>query len=270
MSAAARMTLTISSKTLKKTKPFTEKIVKTGRRLGRPDILFWTLPWLMFLVFVGTIGQKEIGLHDAQAKFFSSFYWTWSFIPLPGGMLTLIVMSVNMMAKFLFLSPWSRGTIGINISHLSIIVLLVGGLITSLTMSEGFIALKYGQTKNEIMAFADDKAQGVMSNLPFYIKLNRFQRDVYPGTNMPRDYQSRVTIIDGDVEWPAIIAMNEPLRYRGYTFYQSSTAVTKDGAEFSILSVVENKGMVFPYISGVLMLIGLAYQVIYRWRGSVL
>lgn len=244
-----------------------EMIVMAGRRMGRPDILFWTLPYLMILIFIGTIAQRDMGLFAAQQTFFSSLYFTWYGIPFLGGMSILSIMSLNLTCKFLFLSPWTRAKIGIHIIHLSIIILLFGGLLTSITMKEGFIPLREGQTRGQVMAFADGtEPTNDFKNLPFEIKLNRFNRDIYPGTNMPREYESRVTIIDGDLTWPASISMNEPLRYSGYTFYQNSTSVTADGEPISILSVVTNKGQIFPYISGILLALGLIIHMMIRMK----
>jgi hypothetical protein len=92
--------------------------------------------------------------------------------------------------------------------------------------------------------------------LPFSIKLQNFTKDSYPGTDKARAYSSDIIVKDGKLEWPAKISMNEPLRYKGYTFYQSSFEQTKE-SEISILSVVENKGRLFPYIGTFLMAAGL-------------
>ncbi len=241
------------------------QFITWGRRLGRPDILFWCLPYLMALIFIGTIAQKYVGLYVAQTTYFSSFVFFLNFIPFPGGYTVLGIMTINLICKFIFLSPWTKAKIGIHIIHLSIIVLLIGGLLTALTMKEGFIPLREGQTRDQVMAFADGtEPDDDFKYLPFEIKLNNFQRDVYPGSTIPKEYESRVTIIDGDVTWPAIISMNEPLRYKGYTFYQNSTAISADGVPISILSVVVNKGLIFPYISGVLLAIGLITHILIR------
>ncbi|MGB4058050.1 MAG: cytochrome c biogenesis protein ResB, partial [Alphaproteobacteria bacterium] len=58
--------------------------------------------------------------------------------------------------------------------------------------------------------------------LPFSIRLDDFKKESYPGTDKARAYSSDIVILDGGVEWPARIEMNAPLRYKGYTFYQSS------------------------------------------------
>ena len=245
------------------------KCNKAGRRLGRPDLLFWTLPYLMILIVIGTVMQKSMGLHDAQTTYFSSFYFIFQGIPLPAGYTVLAFMTLNLSCKFLFLSEWKKSKIGIHVIHLSVIVLLIGGLLTALTAKEGFIPLREGETRSEIMAFMDmPDMRDDMRQLPFSVTLNNFRRDVYPGTNMPREYESRITIKDGGITWPAIISMNEPLRYGGYTFYQSSTLMDREGQPISVLSVVTNKGWVFPYISGIMLAFGLIYHLIWRMRKS--
>jgi hypothetical protein len=243
------------------------KFLNIGRRLGRPDIMFWTLPYLMILVIIGTIAQKYIGLIDAQMMYFSTLIWWLGPMPLPGGYMVLAVMTINLLCKFIFASAWTKAKFGINLIHFSIIILLVGGLLTAMTASEGFIPLKEGDTRGTIMAFADAPMErGDMTELPFDITLNSFRREIYPGTNMPKEYESRVTVTDGNITWPAVISMNQPLRYEGHTLYQSSMLIDRDGQPVSVLSVVTNKGWVFPYISGVILALGLIYHLAFRMR----
>ena len=52
--------------------------------------------------------------------------------------------------------------------------------------------------------------------------------------------------------------MNRPLRYRGYTFYQSSYAEDGRGGESSTFSVVRNSGRWLPYVASALLFLGLA------------
>ncbi|MCD8497576.1 MAG: cytochrome c biogenesis protein ResB [Alphaproteobacteria bacterium] len=78
--------------------------------------------------------------------------------------------------------------------------------------------------------------------LPFALSLQDFRKTDHPGTAMARAYESDVRVEDGALKWEAEISMNAPLRYRGYTFYQSSFDTDADGKNISVLSVVENKG----------------------------
>lgn len=102
-------------------------------------------------------------------------------------------------------------------------------------------------------------------NLPFQVTLKKFTEDKHPGTDMARAFTSDVIITDGSDSWPARIAMNDPLRYRGYTMYQSSFD-TQGDKTVSVLSIVENRGRLFPYIASILVAIGLIFHLIIRIR----
>jgi cytochrome c biogenesis protein ResB len=94
------------------------------------------------------------------------------------------------------------------------------------------------------------------THLPFSLHLIQFEKQVHPGTQMARSYKSTVTLQDGGVAQRAVIQMNEPLRHRGYTFYQSSFVEHPSG-DTTILAVVKNAGRTFPYISSIIMCFGL-------------
>ncbi|HUH88686.1 MAG TPA: cytochrome c biogenesis protein ResB [Pusillimonas sp.] len=67
-------------------------------------------------------------------------------------------------------------------------------------------------------------ADGVLVQpLPFSIKLNKFDVDYY-STGMPSSFKSYVEITDPDTgeTFDSLIEVNEPLRYKGVTVYQSS------------------------------------------------
>lgn len=106
--------------------------------------------------------------------------------------------------------------------------------------------------------------------LPFSIELTDFYKESYPGTDMAKDYTSEVLVHDNGAVWAATIEMNEPLRYKGYTFYQSSF-VEQPGAQATVLSVVENKGRLFPYIGAAIIALGLLMHVfiIAKGRGTL-
>jgi len=98
-------------------------------------------------------------------------------------------------------------------------------------------------------------------SLLFTVQLNALSEDNYPATDIAREYQSLVTITDGAVHWQARIRMNEPLRYRGYTFYQAEIDQIGD-RRLSVLAVVHNTGRAFPYIAGLVMAIGMIVHLI--------
>jgi len=94
---------------------------------------------------------------------------------------------------------------------------------------------------------------------PFSIKLLDFTHERYPGTEIPKDFSSRIVL-----EHPAegeqreiLIYMNNPLRYGGYSFYQASFA---NADTTSILQVVKNPAWLVPYFACALVSIGLLVQ----------
>ncbi|MFT5122623.1 MAG: hypothetical protein ACI9TH_000188 [Kiritimatiellia bacterium] len=85
--------------------------------------------------------------------------------------------------------------------------------------------------------------------LPAEIRLIDFEKDVYPGSPMARNFSSRVSLTDGELEREIVISMNKPLRYRGFTFYQSSFQILPDGRMASTFAVVKNYGRLMPYVA---------------------
>lgn len=95
---------------------------------------------------------------------------------------------------------------------------------------------------------------------PYSVYLYNFRFDRYAGTDTPKDYSSFVRLEDPerDVVRDVRIWMNNPLRYRGDTLYQSSfDAATEKG---TVLQVVENRGWMAPYVGCMIVAIGLLGQ----------
>jgi ResB-like family len=90
----------------------------------------------------------------------------------------------------------------------------------------------------------------------FSITLERFSHDRYPGTDIPKNFSSRVRLQDPErrVDREVLIYMNNPLRYGGLTFYQAGF---ENDDRTSILTVVRNPSWLVPYVSCVLMGLGL-------------
>jgi len=94
--------------------------------------------------------------------------------------------------------------------------------------------------------------------VPFQIELIDFEKKLHPGTQMPKSYKSVVNLIEEGQKRRVVIQMNEPLRHKGYTFFQSSFIEGQGGGKDStVLAAVKNYGRQFPYISSIIMSIGL-------------
>ncbi|HEY7328893.1 MAG TPA: cytochrome c biogenesis protein ResB [Gemmataceae bacterium] len=91
---------------------------------------------------------------------------------------------------------------------------------------------------------------------PYTLHLEEFRHDLYPGTNTPLNFSSRVRVIDPEhsVDRETLIYMNNPLRYRGATFYQASWIPNDRGTK---LQVVTNPGWLMPYFSCAMVALGM-------------
>lgn len=92
--------------------------------------------------------------------------------------------------------------------------------------------------------------------LPYTVTLKEFRHDVYEGTQIPKNFSSLVRLQDprNKEDREVLIYMNQPLRYAGKAFYQASFG---KGDTLSVLQVVENPGWLLPYVSCVLVGVGL-------------
>jgi hypothetical protein len=104
---------------------------------------------------------------------------------------------------------------------------------------------------------------------PFSIQLLDFKHDVYPGTDTPKNFSSRILLErpDKGEKREVDIYMNNPLRYNGETFYQASFDRDDKG---TILQVVRNPSWLTPYFSCVLVAAGLIVQFMIHLVGFVM
>ena len=359
---------------------YTDKFLKI---IMSPKVFSYTLIWLIILVFFGTIAQKDIGLYASQMKYFSSFYFLFlGFIPLPGGRLVLLLMTVNLFSSMFKRNLWQLKKIGIIIVHLGGLLLLAGGGLTAYFSSEGNMVIAEGESSNYVddyhnmeLAFVNNslkdsleytvvdesllyegsrfqifdegpeiyiisniknvrienrispadsiykgllekfvllpkkpepentqnrpaliyKIQGTSNGsdgiyglflgqglndpfkindqifhseyrrertyVPFNIELIDFEKIMHPGTNVAKSFSSDVNLIENDIPRRTLIKMNEPLRHKGYTFFQASFIDDSD-VETTVLATVKNYGRLFPYISSIIMSIGLLIHLL--------
>jgi len=94
---------------------------------------------------------------------------------------------------------------------------------------------------------------------PFAIQLVQFSHDRYAGTDIPRNFSSRVRLVDSSrhEDRETLIYMNHPLRYQGLTFYQSGF---ENNDKTTILQVVQNPSWLIPYVSCALIAFGMLLQ----------
>jgi ABC-type transport system involved in cytochrome c biogenesis permease subunit len=96
---------------------------------------------------------------------------------------------------------------------------------------------------------------------PYQVQLDDVRFDKYIGTNTAKNYSSDVILTEQGTSVPRHIWMNNPLRYGGETFYQSSYFTDPiTGEETTGLQVVTNTGWMIPYISCMVVAVGMLFQ----------
>ena len=98
---------------------------------------------------------------------------------------------------------------------------------------------------------------------PYSVHLIDVRKDDYVGTMTPRNYSSDIQLDapQENIKRQIHIWMNNPLRFGGETFYQSSYYNDPEtGAEFSTLQVVSNMGWMIPYVSCMIVAIGMLFH----------
>lgn len=101
--------------------------------------------------------------------------------------------------------------------------------------------------------------------LPYEIVLDRFKMDTDPGTTNPASFESFVTVFKGNQgSEKHHVFMNNPLKYKDFTFYQASYFQTQEGPYGSILSVNFDPGRFWKYLGSLLLVLGSIWHYFLR------
>jgi len=110
------------------------------------------------LVFVGTVAQADEGLYQVQNRYFRHWlvigttlfghkmpWFLW-----PGGYTIGVSLLVNLIAAHIKRFHWGMSKVGIHLTHLGIIILLVGQLATDMLQVESRMTFLEGQTADYV------------------------------------------------------------------------------------------------------------------------
>ncbi|MDA8141223.1 MAG: cytochrome c biogenesis protein ResB [Desulfobacteraceae bacterium] len=112
---------------------------------------------------------------------------------------------------------WTR--LGVYAVHLSIVVLLLGGLVGSKFGFDGFVKIPEGESADTITL----NSSGRLFKLPFTIRCEDFTVQFYEGGQRPKEFRSSLIITENGREMlRKQIVVNDPLYYKGIGVYQSS------------------------------------------------
>jgi cytochrome c biogenesis protein len=119
--------------------------------------------------------------------------------------------------------PWAR--LGAYVTHLAILIILLGGVVGSKGGFQGYVTIVEGHTVERLRL--NDGQKDV--SLGFGVRCDRFAVEYYADSDRPKEFRSLLTILEDGREVPGLVKVpvrvNHPLRYRGLTFYQSGYGV---------------------------------------------
>lgn len=181
-----------------------------------------------------------------------------------------------------FKSPWFILSIGILISivnyyrrkenkvilvYLGFLLILLGGLMTSLWEKEGFIEIKKHGSVDGYW-----REDGVFELLDFSLSLQDFSVEFYPEIKgKPRfvkSYKSLVAVKRaGNILKEGVIKVNKPLSFGGFNFYQYGYDV--DLPEQTVLQVVRDPGLPWVYSGYFVLLAGMLISFKRIWKTSL-
>ncbi len=183
------------------------------------SVLFITL---IVVMAAGTVVEKFHGSEYAL----SHVYGAWWFVGLWG------LAAAGLIIMMLLRKLWQRPVVFA--LHTSVLLILLGALLTMLTGQHGEMTLRPDTPANRFTIEKDGNSKEVA--LPFSLTLDRFEVETYPGTHSPMDFVSYLQIHDNGKNTDAKISMNHILKHRHYRFYQSDY----DEEGNSVLSVAHD------------------------------
>lgn len=130
---------------------------------------------------------------------------------------------------------WSR--LGVYVVHFSILIVLAGAIIGGLFGFQAYVYLPEGRTTEQIFKRFTKEPYP----MGFSLRCDRVEKSYYPN-GMIKQYHSDLVVLDPEKQTPYLksIIVNDPLSYKGLTFYQGDFYPTQ---EFFIEIINRNNGM---------------------------
>lgn len=151
---------------------------------------------------------------------------------------------------------------------IEILPIPTGGEVTAESLGTWLVSDQLGAPQT--FSFAGKKWRLAMRPARYYkpysLTLEKFTHERYAGTEIAKNFASRVTLMDPERKEnrDVLIYMNHPLRYRGETCYQSG--FEKNDAA-TVLQVVHNPSFIAPYVACIIVGAGLLFQFICHFAG---
>ncbi len=213
--------------------------------MSSPRLTLGILVYGVFLVFVGTLAQTEIGIAKAQADYFESLFVIAKLgavkFPIVGGAFVGTFAVVNIVLSTMRFCKFGVQGLGVSITHMALALLIISGGLQYFLRVEGTLVLRPSQTSNFVVL--RDSPQVV--KLPFSVTLKQFREDKWEGSSIAKNYSSDIVFTRDGKSIETRTSMNNPASFAGWTFYQMSYG--KDGS--SVLGAVKNPARLLPWLS---------------------
>lgn len=118
---------------------------------------------------------------------------------------------------------WSKTRLAVYLTHLSILIILIGALMGTFFGFRGSMNIVEGTGLN--FAISDS---GKAIPLGFEVKCDKFEAEYYENSPIPKAYRSYIRILENgqvikfDGKENVVVEVNQPFSYKGITFYQAS------------------------------------------------
>lgn len=118
---------------------------------------------------------------------------------------------------------------GVVFVHISVLIILAGGLVGSMSGFTGQMTIVEGETASAASVFPDNREHP----LPFSVRCDRFVVQFYDN-GMPKEYRSDITIIDEGTSMASeSVRVNHPVTYQGYKLCQATYGIA-DASDFRV------------------------------------
>jgi len=120
---------------------------------------------------------------------------------------------------YLFSQKGALSRFSVYVTHSSILIIFLGAMIGNVWGYKAYVNIVEGQSISEVWS----RAGQVPIPIGFELRCDDFEVTYYEGGSRPKDFTSDLVVLENGKEiLKKTIEVNDPLSYKGLTFYQSS------------------------------------------------
>jgi len=120
---------------------------------------------------------------------------------------------------YLFAQKGAFSRFGVYVTHTSILIIFLGAMIGNVWGYKAYVNIVEGKSINKVWGRGGEQA----IPLDFEVRCDNFEVTFYEGGGRPKEFSSDLVVLENGQEvLKKTIEVNDPLSYKGLTFYQSS------------------------------------------------